>query len=118
MMKWINKFLINQYQTLFNIYIDSLLHTLARLNLKPLAFADDIAFVALGTMQLIQGIKAAEGWSTDFGISLNREKSGILCVRADLRTPAPSYLSVRNIPIVRHYKYLGVTIDDCGDFKP
>ena len=58
---------------LFNLYIDSLLRLLDSLGLQPLAFADDIAFIALGSMKLIKGIKAVEVWAIDNGICIKKK---------------------------------------------
>ena len=50
---------------------------------------------------------------------MNKQKSGILALRVDRRTKMPARITSTNgIPIVPHYKYLGLLVDDCMDLKP
>ena len=48
---------------------------------------------------------------------MNKQKSAVMCVRVDRRTPMPNFEQVIGIPVVPEYKYLGVTLDDCGSVK-
>ena len=56
-----------------------------------------------------------EKWSENNGISINKAKSGIICLRADRRTSNPITIEYRDYPIVDKYEYLGVLIDNCID---
>ena len=38
-------------------------------------------------------------------------------MRKDARTPDPRVLTFRNYPMVKHYKYLGVTLDNSLNLK-
>ena len=49
---------------------------------------------------------------------MNNAKSGIMAIRADRRTPMWKAKTIKEIPVVSEYKYLGLIIDDCGDMKP
>ena len=86
--------------------------------MKTLAFADDIVFVAKGENQLKTALKEVEKWNNSSGIALNKEKSNILRIRADRRTRLEPNLEFDGIKVVDNYKYLGVIVDDCADFKP
>ena len=39
-----------------------------------------------------------------------------MCIRKDKRTPPPIFKEIRGIPLVLHYKYLRVIVDDCLKF--
>ena len=50
---------------------------------------------------------------------MNYQKSGVMAVRVDRRTPVYKARStVLQVPVVTQYKYLGLLLDDCGDMKP
>ena len=102
---------------LFVLFIDPLLQKYEEAGVKALAFADDIAFAADGQMELFKAIDITKSWLKDHELSINEDKSGIIQVRADRRTPLPSYTHLKEIPIVDKYTYLGVQVDDCGDMK-
>ena len=104
--------------TLFNLYIDDLITALASASSKVLAFADDIAFFAKDLTELKRAMGTIERWSTRSGIEMNYEKSGIMAIRVDRRTPQFRASKICNVPVVSQYKYLGLVIDDCGDMKP
>lgn len=84
---------------------------------KSLAFADDVVVICQGKVQLNEAITLVEEWSEENRISVNKEKSGILQIRQDRRTPAPSMQTWKGYPIVESYSYLGVTLDDCLKLK-
>ena len=48
---------------------------------------------------------------------MNTAKSAVMQLRADRRTPPPNQVSVKGIPFTDRYTYLGIDMDDCGDFK-
>ena len=105
--------------TLFNLFVNDLINLLTQKGITTLAYAYDIAFIAKGSKeQLIKCIKVVETWCECNRIKINKGKSGILCIRADKRTRAPNFDKVRDIPLVKFYKYLGIIIDDCGSIMP
>ena len=74
--------------------------------------------VCKGEIKLFNCIRILEKWCKDFDLEINYEKSAILKVRADRRTPGlPSNL-IRKFPVKTQYTYLGVEIDDCLNFRP
>ena len=81
-------------------------------NLKALAFADDLVFTADGQIELYRGLNVIQEWSNSHKVKVNKDKSGIMCVRVDKRTPQPNFTNVRGIAIMTEYKYLGIMIDD------
>ena len=102
---------------LFNIFIDDLVNTLQTPKSTALAFADDIAVHTTDKMSLHSTIRAFEQWSRENGIAINKNKSAVMCIRVDRRTPMPRFNHVMGIPVAQEYKYLGVTLDDCGTVK-
>lgn len=50
-------------------------------------------------------------------IEINVNKSAVLELRVDARTPRTLAQSYRNIPILKEYKYLGLVITDDLKFK-
>ena len=62
---------------------------------------------------MLKCIERVEAWCNRNGIKLNHSKSGIMCIRADRRTPQPLLkTNIKGIPIVKSLKYLGVWLDD------
>ena len=70
-----------------------------------------------GKENLDRAIEIIENWSNQNGIEINRAKSGIMCLRADRRTPNPIEAEHRDYPYVSQYKYLGIIIDKCLNLK-
>ena len=86
--------------TLFNLYINSMLITLANNNIQTLAFADDIAFIADGDKQLFQAIELIKAWSKEAEIDINFDKSAIMIIRPDKKTKWSHIKQIKNIPVV------------------
>ena len=63
--------------------------------------------------QLERCIEELEKWSKEYNIEVNKKKSAVMIIRNDRRTPMPIKKEIRGYPIVQHYKYLGVELDDC-----
>ena len=101
--------------TLFNLYIDDLLRTVNEFN-TGLAFADDLVIVIEGEWNLKRTIIAVENWSRENDIEVNKDKSAILVVRLDRRTPKDPRTHIGGYPIQTSYKYLGLIIDDSLNF--
>ena len=97
--------------TLFALYINDLITELNN-NTTCYAFADDLVIVAKGEYLLDEAIRKIARWSRVNGIEINKQKSGILQIRKDRRTPLPLIRSRHGYPILENYKYLGVEIDD------
>ena len=102
--------------TLFALYINDMLTDLNRGN-TCYAFADDLVVICKGRSNLDRAMNIIENWSPLNGIAINKAKSGIMCIKADRRTPNPLSREYRDYPMVDQYKYLGVTIDNCLNFK-
>ena len=83
-----------------------------RLGVPALAFADDIVAVPIGERLLARTIEATEAWAKANGMEINKDKSGIIMIRADRRTPKHKEAQIKGYPVVTEYKYLGVMIDD------
>lgn len=102
--------------TLFALYINDLVTDLNDSSVCY-AFADDLVILAKGEDQLNEAIDKVENWSGINGIDVNRAKSGIMRMRKDGRTPDPIILTFRGYPLVKSYKYLGVTLDNSLNLK-
>lgn len=74
-----------------------------------------------GKSNLDESLKVLEKYANDNKLTINKNKSAIMIVRKDHRTPIPiefrsgSYIGY---PIVNKYKYLGVEFDDKFTLKP
>ena len=119
--------------TLFNYYIDDLLEQLELIlsgnqghrrsskncqdnrpedDVRPvLAYADDIALVC-SESQLDTVCDAVERWSSINNIQINKNKSLLMRVKVDSRTPQPTFQNFRGIPVGKTYKYLGIHLSD------
>ena len=98
---------------LFNVYIDDLVRNLDKTSFEVLAYADDIAVICKDRDQLDQAIATLSLWSKNNHISINKKKSGILVVHKD----QSRWVQYMGYPIVKCYKYLGVTVDNQIDPK-
>lgn len=104
--------------TLFNVYVDDLLHKLSASNIRLLAYADDLTMMSTGPLELRVAIKMVKDWGEQNDIKVNNSKSAILPIRADRRTPLPSFRQLLGIPVQDKYRYLGIMIDSPVTFKP
>lgn len=82
-----------------------------------LAYADDLAVCATNLSAVKKTIALVNDWSSINGISLNIKKSGAMIPKVDNRTPDPPITSIKGIPLVTTYNYLGIMIDNCLNFK-
>ena len=103
--------------TLFNLYINEAIENLSQANIKVLAYADDLVFVAKSQIELYRGLNILQRWCDSNGISINKRKSAIFYLRPDKRTPVPFH-STRGFPVVTNYTYLGIEFDDSFTFIP
>ena len=85
--------------------------TTRTLRRTTLAFADDVA-ITCEHKNVAPTLKLIEQWSSDNKIPLNRDKSNILCIRADRRTPLPPIDDIEGVKLQITAKYLGVQFDD------
>lgn len=77
------------------------------------AYADDIVIVAHGEFKLAGVLTVVKDWCRRWRLEINKEKSGVMCIRKDRRTPDwCSQGTYRGYPVVASYKYLGITIED------
>jgi hypothetical protein len=97
---------------LFDIFIDDLLDGLDEFCYAVLAFADDIAIECEDLDRLKAAIGFINRWSAMNHIEVNFDKSGIIVVRDDGKTPR----TIMNYPVVQTYKYLGIVLD--GKMSP
>ena len=124
---------------LFNIYIEDLSEELkkhAMVDLQDiLMYADDILILCMSTHQITQCIKIIEKWCVENGMSLNKNKSGIVVFapRRATKVPlmkiektvklnknkkekvirewTPAQTLIDGIPICSKYKYLGTYLN-------
>ena len=99
---------------LFNIYSESLITQLKQKGLREdeiLAYADDICIVSYSIHQLKTIITTIEEWTTENGLLLNKNKSGILQVTENRQRITLNQKEINGIPVVKSYKYLGIHIN-------
>ncbi len=127
---------------LFNIFIEDLstkLREEARMNIEDLLFyADDLLMLCTSSSQAENCIRIIEEWSEQNGMSLNKDKSGIivfadrkakkipnmsckLTVKSNNNNTERKWVvhgkSIRGIPYCEQYKYLGTILTpklSCG----
>lgn len=106
---------------LFNVYIDDLAHSIARLDPHPflppcLLFADDIMLLPSSPVIARRMLAVVATWSVRNGISINLPKCGVILPP----TSSPLTLSLwdKPLPVVQEYTYLGMPFTASGiDFK-
>lgn len=104
---------------LFDIYLNSLIRRLKDTDdnsRKIYAFADDILITSQDLDSITDCIKTTEKWCLQFDMTLNKKKSAILIMK-DRHKLRRDLKQIRNIPIVRMYKYLGITINEEWNFN-
>ena len=79
---------------------------LSLVTFDSMGFADDLATVNKNMDQILNCIKTIEQWTEENGMSLNKNKSGIIILDGVIKED-----NIRGIPIVKEYKYLGVWIN-------
>jgi hypothetical protein len=81
-----------------------------------MAYADDLAFTCRNKENLRRAIRATNAWCSETGMEVNNEKSAIMVLRKDRRTPGVERgtddAKIEGIGVVTNYKYLGVTVED------
>jgi hypothetical protein len=81
-----------------------------------MAYADDLAFTCRNKENLRRAIKATNVWCHQTGMEVNNEKSAIMVLRKDRRTPGVERGTgdekIEGIKVATEYKYLGVTVAD------
>jgi Reverse transcriptase (RNA-dependent DNA polymerase) len=106
---------------LFNVYIDDLAQSIARLDPHPflppcLLFADDILLLPSSPVIARRMLAVVATWSVHNGISINLPKCGVI----PPPTSSPFTLSLwdKPLPVVHEYTYLGMPFTASGiDFK-
>ena len=72
--------------TLFSIYINSLIAELEPVTVSRHCFADDLCIVCYSQEKLEKAIKIIFKWCDRMKMLVNKDKSGILAIRNDMRT--------------------------------
>lgn len=68
-------------------------------------------------IQLEKAWSIIDSWSSRNKIEENKAKSAVLKLRVDNRTPMPTTWNFHDIPLVKEYKYLGITFTDTLKFQ-
>lgn len=106
--------------TLFALYIDDLItdlnSKLQRNDAQTIVFADDVIIIGNSEEFVGKAVNIFEEWSSRNNILINKNKSAILQIRLDGRTPAIQATHLEGIPVKNVYNYLGVWIDDSLNF--
>ena len=95
-----------------NIYIDDLLTQLHQAKVKALAFAfaDDLVLVVKGELALNLAIRRVKAGCSANEVEINAEKSAVMSIRVDKRTPKPKFSKVLGLPLKETYSYLGIVL--------
>jgi hypothetical protein len=107
---------------LFNVYIDDLAQSLARLDPQPflppcLLFADDILLLPSFNVIAKRMLSVVATWSVRNAISVKLPKCVTLCFLPPLRLSHFRYGN-KFLPVVKGYTYLGMPFTASGiDFK-
>lgn len=97
---------------LFNIYIDDLLQGLREDRHHTIcAYADDIAIICSNKHSLRRAVNRCQRWGEENGIPINYMKSGIMKIKKKAHASKQQLVEF-GIPLVSHYKYLGVRISE------
>ena len=80
------------------------------------AYADDLAVIGYNRCRLFKTIDIIEEWAKDNNIVINKKKSGVILHNRRGHTPKANKGRIRDYPIQRWYKYLGVIIDSNLNF--
>jgi ribonuclease HI len=106
---------------LWSLVIDDLLQELAKEKIDCQGYADDVVLYVRGktsihTMceRIQQGINICKRWCTKVGLKLNPDKTGIVNFTRKIKLPGwkPIKLGDTEIKVHKHFKYLGVILDD------
>ncbi|KAM3130714.1 hypothetical protein pb186bvf_017128 [Paramecium bursaria] len=101
---------------LFNIYLDEFLREFSEecpVSYEKLAFADDLVFITKSSnVNLL--LKYLEVMSVKWELGINKAKSGVMPLHKKKITST----QLRGIPIVKEYRYLGITINNVGSIDP
>ena len=92
---------------LFDLYINDLINELDKNSFEVLAYADDLCVLCDGRNQLNNVINIIDKWSKLNGIKVNKNKSGIMILKNDIKEKD----NIDGYPIIREYKYLGILIN-------
>ena len=93
---------------LFNLYLNNLIKELNNHAYEVLSYVDDLCVLCQGKSELLNIIKIIDKWTILNGIKVNKKKSGIMILKND----ANDGNEIEDFPIIKEYKYLGITIDN------
>jgi Reverse transcriptase (RNA-dependent DNA polymerase) len=105
---------------LFAWYIDPLVRDLCSKfgEQNVFAYADDIAVIAKGRVQIRQCFEIIEAWAERNKAALNKKKCGIMpLVGRDTVATGKHTALLHGVPVVSSYKYLGVPLDPALTLK-
>ncbi|KAM3139768.1 hypothetical protein pb186bvf_008010, partial [Paramecium bursaria] len=102
---------------LFNIYLDEFLKEFkdeCPISYQQLMFADDLAFLVKSKDANIL-LKYLERLSVEWELKINKSKSGVMPLHKKKKVNREG---LRGFPVVKQYKYLGITINNMGSIDP
>ena len=71
--------------------------SLEKLTVSRLAYCDDLVFVTNSRTELEAAIDKVNEWCDKTGMSVNKDKSGIMAIRTDKRTTNPKMKNIKSI---------------------
>jgi len=123
---------INHHQcntaTLFNVFINRLSKLLADTNIEHLLFADDLVDFVPNTdfqnlyFELSRALDTVHSWCSISGVQINFSKSKFMLIGKPSTFKFPNANKIFSdsdhyIDRVYSFKYLGIWLDDCLNFK-
>ena len=99
---------------LFDIYVEDMVERIHQRNKIPiediLFYADDLAIICTNN-QVERVVNTVEESAASLSLIINRKKSGILPIQNSRCRFTDLKGEIKQIPIVKEYRYLGVDID-------
>jgi len=105
---------------LFDIFFEGLLRRLIENGIswkRLFGFADDLSSLTPSVPEASKILRLIDDWLASYGLSANKSKSGIVCIKLRKHSKFDPSGSIRGYPFVTSYKYLGVSIDKLLNFK-
>ena len=93
---------------LFNLYLNDLIKELNNHAYEVIAYADVLCILCQEKSELLNIIKIIDKWTILNGIKVNKKMSWIMILKND----ANDGNEIEDFPIIKEYKYLGITIDN------
>lgn len=106
---------------LWSLVVDPLIKKLTAEGFKVSAYADDLAIIVSGKKKFMSslcdrlnyGLKIVEEWCSETGLSVNPDKAYVMRFSKGHLRSEPGIIKLYNkeLQLVDHFKYLGVTLD-------